>query len=271
MQRKLSTKEGENISFLTLDKLSHHYFSEKSYTQALDDISLSINEGEFVSLLGPSGCGKSTILSIIAGIVEQTTGDVILEERPLRETNLAIGYMLQQDYLFPWKSILQNVLIGPKIARSMTSEITTKAHDLLVEVGIPNVSDAYPRSLSGGMRQRVALVRTLLTDPKLLLLDEPFSALDYQTKLKLEDLVFQILQAYEKTSILVTHDIGEAIAMSDRIILMASNPGRIAKTFDVPIEIRNITPFKARKHPKYQVLFDRIWKELDKHEIIDAN
>lgn len=259
------------MSFLTLDQLSHHYFSEKSYTQALKDISLTIEEGEFVSLLGPSGCGKSTILSIIAGIMDQTTGDVILEEKPIKETNLAIGYMLQQDYLFPWKTVLQNVLIGPKISGSITEEIEDKAHDLLKEVGIPNVSDAYPRSLSGGMRQRAALVRTLLTDPKILLLDEPFSALDYQTKLKLEDLVFQLLQAYKKTSILVTHDIGEAIAMSDRIILMASNPGRIANTFEVPIEIRTITPFEARKHPKYQVLFDRIWKELDKHETIDAN
>lgn len=258
------------MSFLTLDQLSHHYFSEKSYTQALDNISLSIKQGEFVSILGPSGCGKSTILSIIAGIVEQTTGEVILEERPIKETSLAIGYMLQQDYLFPWKSILQNVLIGPKINGSVTSEIKSKAHDLLAEVGLPNVSDAYPSSLSGGMRQRAALVRTLLTDPKLLLLDEPFSALDYQTKLKLEDLVFQLLQAYEKTSILVTHDIGEAIAMSDRIILMASNPGRISTTFDVPLEVRNITPFEARKHPKYQMLFDRIWKELDIHETIDA-
>lgn len=258
------------MSFLTLDQLSHHYFSEKSYTQALDNISLSINEGEFVSLLGPSGCGKSTILSIMAGIVEQTTGEVILEERPIKETSLAIGYMLQQDYLFPWKSILQNVLIGPKINGPVTSDITEKAHDLLKVVGLPNVSESYPRSLSGGMRQRAALVRTLLTDPKLLLLDEPFSALDYQTKLKLEDLVFDILQAYKKTSILVTHDIGEAIAMSDRIILMSSNPGRIAKTFDVPIEVRNITPFEARKHPKYQLLFDRIWKELDKHEAMDA-
>ncbi|ASK62898.1 spermidine/putrescine ABC transporter ATP-binding protein [Virgibacillus phasianinus] len=257
------------MAFLTLDNLSHHYFSEKSYTQALDSISLSINEGEFISLLGPSGCGKSTILSIIAGIISQTTGEVILEEKPLKETSLAIGYMLQQDYLFPWKSVLENIMIGQKINGSITMETKERAQQLLKEVGLPNVANDYPRSLSGGMRQRAALVRTLLTDPKILLLDEPFSALDYQTKLKLEDLVFQLLQAYKKTSILVTHDIGEAIAMSDRIILMASNPGRIAKTFDVPIEIRTITPFEARKHPKYQMLFDRIWKELDKHEKTD--
>lgn len=254
------------MSFLTLDQISHHYFSKKSYTQTIDNISFSINEGEFVSLLGPSGCGKSTILSIIAGIAEETTGDVILDGRPIKQTSSAIGYMLQQDYLFPWKSILQNVLIGPKVCGAVTREIKTKAHDLLEKVGLPNVSDAYPCSLSSGMRQRVALARTLLSNPKLLLLDEPFSVLDFQTKLKLEDLVFQLFGTYKKTSILVTHDIGEAIAMSDRIILMTANPGRIAKTFEVPIEIRNIAPFKARSHPKHQLLFDRIRKELDKHD-----
>ncbi|WP_430784645.1 ABC transporter ATP-binding protein [Virgibacillus flavescens] len=254
------------MSFLTLDKLSHHYFSEKSYTQALDSISLSIDEGEFISLLGPSGCGKSTILSIIAGIVNQTSGTVFFEAKPLKESHLSIGYMLQQDYLFPWKSIMENILIGPKITGSVTNETKDRALAMLEEVGLPNVADSFPRSLSGGMRQRVALVRTLINEPKILLLDEPFSALDYQTKLKLENLVFKLLQTYKKTSILVTHDIGEAIAMSDRIVLMSANPGRIAKTFDVPIEIRTITPFEARKHPKYQILFDRIWGELDKHE-----
>ncbi|ASN04925.1 ABC transporter ATP-binding protein [Virgibacillus necropolis] len=258
------------MSFLTLEELSHHYFSEKCYTQVLDNISFSMNEGEFISLLGPRGCGKSTILSIIAGIVDQTAGEVILEKKPLKKTNLAIGYMLQQDYLFPWKSVMQNILIGPKLDGSITSETKARAQKLLEKVGIPNVADAYPRSLSGGTRQRAALVRTFITDPKILLLDEPFSALDYQSKLKLEDLVFQLLQAYKKTSLLVTHDIGEAIAMSDRIIVMSANPGSIAKTFDVPIEIRTITPFEARKHPKYQILFDRIWKELDKYEKVDA-
>ncbi|RKQ29563.1 ABC transporter ATP-binding protein [Oceanobacillus halophilus] len=254
------------MSFLTLEHVSHHYFSKTDYTKALDDISFSLKEGEFVALLGPSGCGKSTILSIIAGIMKQTVGNVLLEKKPIDESELAIGYMLQQDYLFPWKTIIDNVLLGPKINNKSTDELRNNAIKMLQEVGLSNVQDSYPSSLSGGMRQRVALVRTLINDPKVLLLDEPFSALDYQTKLKLEDLVGKLLKNYHKTAILVTHDIGEAIAMSDRILVMNANPGSIAKTFEVPIELRQSLPLTVRKHPKYQVLFDKIWEELDKRE-----
>lgn len=257
------------MSFLTLDHVSHLYFSKKSYTKALNNISFSVKEGEFTSLLGPSGCGKSTLLSIIAGIIKQTTGDVQLNQQPLDKLNksdLAIGYMLQQDYLFPWRTIIDNVLLGPKIGNDLTKETKEKAFALLNEVGLSSVAEDFPNSLSGGMRQRVALVRTLITDPKILLLDEPFSALDYQTKLKLENLVSQLLKMYNKTAVLVTHDIGEAIAMSDRIILMDANPGSIAKTFEVPLELRNELPFSARRHPKYQILFDKIWEELNKNE-----
>jgi len=256
------------VSFLTLNGVSHHYFSRNGYTKALDHISLSIKEGEFVSLLGPSGCGKSTLLSIIAGIMEQTSGDVLLQEKPIEESNLAIGYMLQQDYLFPWKTILDNILIGPKIHHRDTKETIEKALQLLDEVGLKNISHLHPSSLSGGMRQRAALVRTLINDPKLFLLDEPFSALDFQTKLKLEDLVAGLLKTYHKTTILVTHDIGEAIAMSDRIFMMDANPGTIANVFEVPVEIRDQSPLQVRKHPKYQILFDKIWDELEEKETI---
>lgn len=254
------------MSFLALEKVSHHYFSKNSYTKALDDISLSVKEGEFVSLLGPSGCGKSTILSIIAGIIQQTSGQVLWKEQPINDTNLTIGYMLQQDYLFPWKSIIDNCLLGPKINKTLSQEKEKQALKLLQEVGLSGVKDSYPDALSGGMRQRVALVRTLITDPEILLLDEPFSALDYLTKLKLENAVAQMLNAYHKTAVLVTHDVGEAISMSDRIFVMDANPGMIAKTFEVPLELRNETPFLVRRHPKYQVLFDRIWDELNKNE-----
>ncbi|WP_085991502.1 ABC transporter ATP-binding protein [Oceanobacillus senegalensis] len=254
------------MTFLTLDQVSHHYFSKRDYTKALDNISFSLKKGEFVALLGPSGCGKSTILSIIAGILENTEGNVLLEDKPIKQSQLAIGYMLQQDYLFPWKTILDNVLIGPKINKKPISDFKETAIQLLQEVGLSGVEDSYPTSLSGGMRQRVALVRTLINDPKILLLDEPFSALDYQTKLKLEDLVGRLLKNYHKTAVLVTHDIGEAIAMSDRILVMNANPGSIAKSFEVPIELRQSAPLTVRKHSKYQILFDRIWDELDKRE-----
>lgn len=259
------------MSFLTLDRVSHHYFSKENYTKALNDISFSIEEGEFISILGPSGCGKSTILSIIAGIIPQTEGEVLLKQQKIEETKLGIGYMLQQDYLFPWKTILDNVLLGPKINKNNTNKLKEKAFDLLEEVGLGDVVKDYPSSLSGGMRQRAALVRTLITEPEVLLLDEPFSALDYLTKLKLENLVSDILKTYKKTAILVTHDIGEAISMSDRIFVMETNPGTISKEFDVPIELRNEKPFYVRRHPKYQVLFDKVWETLTKTETISEN
>ncbi|MFD2208180.1 ABC transporter ATP-binding protein [Virgibacillus halophilus] len=251
------------MSFLTLENVSHHYFTKKSLTKALDDISFSLNEGEFLSLVGPSGCGKSTILSIISGIMAQTQGKVLLNGKPVNEFNDAIGYMLQQDYLFPWKTIIDNILLGPKIQNDITPDIRQKASEFLAEVGLVNVEEAYPESLSGGMRQRAALVRTLVSDPKVLLLDEPFSALDYQTKLNLEDLVHKLLRQYHKTAVLVTHDIGEAISMSDRILVMEAKPGRILKTFEVPLELRNEVPFLVRRHPKYQPLFDKVWAALN--------
>lgn len=254
------------MSFLTLENVSHYYFSETDYTKAIENISCSIREGEFVSILGPSGCGKSTVLSIIAGIIKPTKGTVLLKNKPLEDHKFAIGYMLQQDYLFPWKTIIENVLIGPKIANTISQEIKEQGLQLLEEVGLKGVEDAYPHSLSGGMRQRVSLVRTLMTNPDILLLDEPFSALDYLTKLKLENLVSKLLKTYHKTAILVTHDIGEAISMSDRIFVMNSGPGTIAKTFDVPNELREEMPFYVRRHPKYQGLFDQIWAELNQNE-----
>lgn len=254
------------MSFLTLDNISYHYLFKKSYTKALDNISFSVKEGEFITLLGPSNCGKSTVLSIIAGIIKQTTGEVLFRQQLLSNSNLTVGYMPREDYLFPWKTIKENVLIGPKITTNKTIEIKEKALRLLDEVGLTNAVNDYPSSLSGGMRQRVALVRTLITDPQILLLDEPFSTLDYQMKLKLEDIMSNILQMYKKTTILVTHDIGEAIALSDRIILMDANPGTIVKTFEVPLELRNEMPFLVQWHPKYRVLFDKIWEQLNENE-----
>lgn len=251
------------MTFLKLDNISHQYFSKKGYTKALEDISIDVQKGEFISLLGPSGCGKTTLLSIISGLIKPTRGELFLEERPVSDSSLNMGYMLQQDYLFPWKTIKENVLLGPKIQKNHSSEYEQKAKELLKEIGLESVIDSYPKQLSGGMRQRAALARTLITEPKIFLLDEPFSALDYQTKLKLEDLVSNTLKTYQKTSVLVTHDIGEAIAMSDRIILLNANPGRIAKIFEVPEKIRQLLPFDARQHEAFSDLFQEIWKELN--------
>lgn len=251
------------MSILKVQDLHHTYFTKTSAATALSDISLQVEEGEFISFLGPSGCGKTTMLSIIAGLLVPTEGSVLVENRPVSTSNLKIGYMLQQDYLFPWKTIEENILLGLKLSNKLNDETKAAASHLLEQMGLSGVEKHLPKQLSGGMRQRVALVRTLVTDPKLLLLDEPFSALDYQTKLKLEDLVSQILKDFRKTAILVTHDIGEAIAMSDRIYLFSSRPGRIHQLFSVPEDLRKLSPFEARNHEAYPGLFQTIWKELE--------
>jgi len=254
------------MAFLDLKNISHQYFTKNGFTKAIEDISISIEEGSFVSFLGPSGCGKTTLLSIVAGLLQPTEGQVLIDQKPLKEQKARIGYMLQQDYLFPWKTIEQNVVLGPYIQGERSEAVKQKAASILSEIGLGNVLQSYPSQLSGGMRQRVALARTLMTDPKILLLDEPFSSLDYQTKLKLEDLVSQTLRSYNKTSLLVTHDIGEAIAMSDSIYLLSANPGRLSKRFDVPSHLKTLSPFDARQHHDFNALFQDIWKELNKLE-----
>ncbi|WP_019154933.1 ABC transporter ATP-binding protein [Robertmurraya massiliosenegalensis] len=254
------------MGFLKIDRIHHSYFTKSSATTALSNISLEIEKGEFISFLGPSGCGKTTLLSIIAGLLKPTEGNVTLENQPIEKTNNQIGYMLQQDYLFPWKTIEENILLGLKLNNQLTAKKRRETLTLLEQMGLEGVEKQYPAQLSGGMRQRVALVRTLATEPKLLMLDEPFSALDYQTKLRLEDLVSNTLKSFGKTAILVTHDIGEAIAMSDRIYLFSPSPGQIYQTFTIPDELRTLTPFHTRNHEKYPEIFQKIWKELEQVE-----
>ncbi|WP_071393771.1 ABC transporter ATP-binding protein [Bacillus tuaregi] len=257
------------MGFLSVQNVSHTYFTKTSATTALSDISLDIAEGEFVSMLGPSGCGKTTLLSIIAGLIQPSEGLVTLEGKKIGNKSNDIGYMLQQDYLFPWKTIEQNILIGLKLNKQLRADRKQYTLQLLEKMGLKGVEKQYPKELSGGMRQRAALVRTLATEPKVLMLDEPFSALDFQTKLHLEDHIFETLKSFHKTAILVTHDIGEAIAMSDRIFLLSARPGQLHKTFIVPEELRSLTPFHARNHEKFQILFQTIWKELESLEVLN--
>jgi NitT/TauT family transport system ATP-binding protein len=254
------------MSFLAIKDIHHTYFTKASATTALSEISLHVEEGEFVSFLGPSGCGKTTLLSIIAGLIKPTQGTILLESKPITGLKNQIGYMLQQDYLFPWKTIEENILIGLKLSKQLNEQTKSAALDLLNQMGLSGIEKQLPKQLSGGMRQRAALVRTLATEPKLLMLDEPFSALDYQTKLRLEDLVSNTLDSFGKTAILVTHDIGEAIAMSDRVVLFSPSPGKIHKIFEMPDELRNLSPFKTRNHEAFSSIFQKIWKELDSLE-----
>ncbi|EIT85541.1 ABC transporter [Fictibacillus macauensis ZFHKF-1] len=259
------------MAFLQLKDIGQTYYSKQAATTALEDITFSVAEGEFISFLGPSGCGKSTLLSIIAGLLSPTTGTVTLRGQHITKPHPKIGYMLQQDYLFPWKTIQENIMTGLKLQHQLTPERIEYTLALMKEIGLSDTLSLYPKALSGGMRQRVALVRTLATNPKLLLLDEPFSALDYQTKLKLEDLVSSTLKEHGKTAILVTHDIGEAIAMSDRIILFSTKPGRLFRSFSVTETLRRRLPFEARQHEDYSMMFQEIWEELEQIEQNDAD
>ena len=251
------------MSLLTIENVSHLYLSKTQASIALEHISLDIEEGEFISFLGPSGCGKTTLLSIIAGLFKPTEGSVKLYGQDVLIHRQDIGYMLQQDYLFPWKTIKENILIGLKLLKQLDETKEKQTISLLEEIGLKDVLTKFPRELSGGMRQRVALVRTLATNPALLLLDEPFSALDLQTKLKLEDIVSNTLKSFKKTAILVTHDIGEAVAMSDRVFLLSPKPGKIHMEFTIPDELKDLDPFEARNHPTFSDVFQLIWKEME--------
>ena len=237
------------VPVVELNQIAHVYVTDRQASLAVEGIHLKLMPGEFVSLVGPSGCGKTTILSIIAGLLQPTQGEVRVNGRPVEGPSPEVGYMLQQDYLFPWRTIMDNVMIGLELTGRMTEAARRNTSELLKEMGLAGSGGLFPQQLSGGMRQRVALVRTLATDPGLLLLDEPFSALDYQTKLQLEDLIVETLRERNKTALLVTHDLSEAIAMSDRVILLNRNPGRIHQIFDIPLNIRNAQPLYARNEP----------------------
>lgn len=256
------------MTFLHIDSIAHSFFSEQEQTDVLADISLLVSKGSFVSILGPSGCGKSTLLSIISGILSPQKGQIRMMNREITKPSLEIGYMLQQDYLFPWKSIKENILLGLTIQKKQHPSDTERAFKLLEEVGLSNISHRYPNELSGGMRQRIAFVRTLATNPSLLLLDEPFSALDFSTKLKLEHLVWSMLKHYDKTAILVTHDLEEAIAMSDHLVLLSERPSAIKKTLQPPASIIHLPPLEARKHPDFLPFFTQLWKEMNMDEQI---
>ncbi|MGF7047544.1 NitT/TauT family transport system ATP-binding protein [Paenibacillus sp. DS2015] len=246
-----------------LNHVAHVYVTDREASLAVNDLQITVSEGEFVSLVGPSGCGKTTILSIIAGLIIPTLGEALIYGNKLEGPSPEVGYMLQQDYLFPWRTIMDNALLGLELTHRITPESVEMTSKLLEEMGLAGKEKFYPPQLSGGMRQRVALVRTLATEPGLLLLDEPFSALDYQTKLQLEDLIVKTLRARDKTAVLVTHDLSEAIAMSDRVILLDANPGTVRRMFEVPDNIRDALPFDARDQAGFQELFHEIWSEMD--------
>ncbi len=195
----------ENKEILKIDKIKKVYHTKLSETIAIEEFSYSLNESEFIAIVGPSGCGKTTILSILAGLVDKTSGEIKIKE------NTKVGYMPQQDCLFEWRTILENCLLGLEISKNLNETTKNYVINLLENYGLKDFKNSYPNNLSGGMRQRVALIRTLATNPDILLLDEPFSALDYQTRLAVADDVYKIIKKENKSAIMVTHDLAEAI------------------------------------------------------------
>ena len=248
---------------LELKNISKIYQDDNGETLAIKDFSYKFENGEFVTLLGPSGCGKSTLLSIIAGLESPSSGNVLLNGIDITNKRSNIGYMLQKDYLLEWRTILKNVILGLEIKKELTNENVEYAKKLLETYGLSDFIDKYPSQLSGGMKQRVALIRTLATKPEILLLDEAFSALDYQTRLDVSNDVYRIIKSENKSTIMVTHDIPEAISMSDKIIVLSHRPATIKNIHEIKFDIENRNPLNCRDHPDFRKYFDTIWKELN--------
>ena len=251
---------------LTLDHLSYAYHTLEGETKALSDISLSVKPGEFVAIVGPSGCGKSTLLSLIAGLLKPEEGEILLNGKSLKESATNIGYMLQHDHLFEWRTIYHNILLGLEIQHTLTAAAKTHARELLKTYGLEKFADSRPSELSGGMRQRAALIRTLILEPDLLLLDEPFSALDYQTRLQVGDDIGQIIRNEKKSALLVTHDLSEAISLADRVIVLSRRPAAIIQTIPLIFHLEEDTPMNRRNAPEFKSYFNLIWKELNQDE-----
>ena len=247
---------------MKLDNVGLIYQSKNGETEAVKNFSLSVKEGDFVAIVGPSGCGKTTMLSIMSGILKPTSGKVFIGGKNIYESKTYIGYMFQKDELFEWRTVWQNIMLGLEIKKQNTSKQQEYAKKLIEKYGLIDFVNKKPRELSGGMRQRVALIRTLVLMPQILLLDEPFSALDFQTRLSVCDDVYNIIKNEHKTAILVTHDISEAISMADKVIVLTKRPATIKKIRK--INIKGETPLKRRESPDFSLEFNNIWKELDR-------
>lgn len=243
-------------------KLSMTYQSPDGEVEALRDVDFSVPQGGFVSIVGPSGCGKSTLLSVIAGLEKPTSGRVLIGGEPVIAPTEKVGLMPQRDQLFEWRTIWKNVLLGPEIRNENTSDRQNAVRELLEQYMLGAFQQKQPSQLSGGMRQRCALIRTLAVNPEILLLDEPFSALDYQTRLAVSDDIAGIIRNTQKTAILVTHDISEAISMSDQIIVLTHRPGTVKAIHDLN-RLKTVPPMIRRGLPEFQSLFNAIWEELD--------
>ena len=250
------------IPKLEVQDLSYSYHSMDGETKALSNISFSVYAGEFLAVVGPSGCGKSTLLSLICGLLKASEGSVLIDGKPMETGDSRIGYMLQKDHLFEWRTILSNACLGLEIQRNLDEEGRERVRRLLETYGLEDFADARPSELSGGMRQRAALIRTLALEPDILLLDEPFSALDYQTRLAVCDDISTIIREQKKTAILVTHDLSEAVSAADRILILTKRPGRVKDTITIKFPDNAGSPLLRRNCPEFSSYFNEVWKVL---------
>ncbi len=246
------------MDILRVKNLKKIYHTKNSEILAVENFSLNLKQGEFVAIVGPSGCGKSTILSILCGLDKGSSGNIEIEK------GLKFGYMLQGDNLFDWRTIYKNCLLGLELEKKLTKENIKYVNKLLDTYGLKDFKKAYPNNLSGGMRQRVSLIRTLATKPDILFLDEPFSALDYQTRLAVSDDVYQIIKKEKKSAIMVTHDLSEAISMADRVVVLTNRPSKIKNIYEIKLTNKS-TPIQNRKAKEFASYYDKIWKDIDYH------
>ncbi len=279
---------------LELHNVSYAYHSKNGETYALSDISFQVFPGEFIAVIGPSGCGKSTLLSLISGLLVPESGSILFNSsaedshpvcasdirraekrnrcRAKRPAEDKIGYMLQRDHLFEWRTIYRNITLGLELLpKRIDADSHRRVEQMMKDYDLYRFRDAHPSELSGGMRQRAALIRTLAPDPELLLLDEPFSALDFQTRLSVCDDVTAILRREKKTALLVTHDLSEAVSMADRVIVLTKRPAHIRSILRVNFAEKDLTPFARRNAPEFQGYFNYLWKELNPHDEYSCN
>lgn len=248
-------------NFLQFKQVSYFYQTKDNEIQALDNLSFSVDEKAFASIVGPSGCGKTTILSLTAGLLEPSNGEILIDGEKVNKHDGKVGYMFQRDHLFEWRTIWQNITLGLELQKkNKQSEKLERAEELLKKYDLYNFRNKKPRQLSGGMRQRVALIRTLMLEPSLLLLDEPFSALDFQTRLLVCNDVYDIIKKEQKTALLVSHDISEALSMSDKIIVLSSRPAHTKEMVELNFEGK--TPLAKREDKDFGKYFETIWRSL---------
>lgn len=250
---------------VNVQDVSLKYQSANGEIAAIANINFDVKEGEFVSIVGPSGCGKSTLLSMIAGLLAPTSGSVVVASKEITKPSPEVGFMPQKDHLFEWRTVYKNVLLGLEVHKNKNKDTLRYVDELLKTYGLYEFKNKYPSQLSGGMRQRVALIRTLATSPEILLLDEPFSSLDYQTRLSVADDIYKIIKSEHKTAIMVTHDISEAISVSDRVVVLSKRPATLKCIYDITFDMENRIPFACREEKIFQTYFNQIWKELDVH------